>query len=1196
MKYISFICLFALCAAASVSGQEAQSAGSSIQSQRYKGYPSHDADIDLLSGFRNPPKGYGNVPFYWWSGDHLSKERLSDQLDLLSSSATDGFAVSYIHTYPVVDSVFNKGGYGLYGRTEPGEPAVFSEEWWEIWKWFSGECAKRGLGVGLDDYTVGWVGNGYYPDEVEKQDTFRNYKGELEIEVIPVKRNETFRYELPENFLSAVAWPGKISLDSYVRQGAIRWQAEDDVHVYVIKTKKGYVLHPDYGKAMVDVYFNRFENKMTEGERAGMNYFFQDELSYPIHILSWSEDFQSEFEKRKGYDITPYLPALKAYIGPITPKIRLDYTEVLMDLSEERYFKPIYDWHADRGLIYGCDNLGRGLNPLSYVDYFRAISWFTAPGNDAPSKGSSFLQTKVSSSIAHLYDRPRTWLEAFHSMGWGSSGEWLTQQIDHHFMAGGNLVCMHGLYYSTHGGWWEWAPPCFHFRMPYWEHMKRWLAYTERMSYVLSQGDHVCDIALMYPTESMQAYPDATTETAFHVAMSLSNAGLDYDFVDFRSLREGRPANGELAIMHEKYKVLVVAGMKAMHYSSLEKMRDFYRAGGIVLATGGLPMASSRIGEQDEQVDAILREVFGMTAAEAASGKKGQKQTNAANGIGWYIAEGAIEKQIPDLIIPDFIAGTNGGKVLHRRIKDRDVYMVMNVDKGSECFFRSKGKVELWNAHEGTVQPFPVVRQDSNGTWLRMDKEYTNSYLIVFSPGEPEMEQIIAKKDVPSFQIQYDGEWKVDLQPTLDNKWGDFRLPASDERIGAEARVFRFMPDEKASSDWMSPDFDDTAWDEGIYGYGPQAETSSDSLPGWRSVSFSWQYGIWDQPGSQGYHGLKSKVSDGFFILSGGGKQEFRTFVYVPVSGRYRIAQVQTPADVIRIDGKEVERKLHLDKGWHRLQVEYANTPRMDYQSQTGAYEDFRPRGAVVFLPEQAPEPVKPSIYEDRIAMRWTDSDHLCFDPYQGKYQVWNYRFRSVPGLEALSFAVRGTDLKVWVDGVRLPDSAIQVIGKETPDGINRYQVQCPEKQERVGIIAFSVKTQAGWQATSALVEPVRLKTGTGLMKAGDWAETGALRYYSGGMKYENDFRLPHKAEGQEVWLDLGSIVATCEVWVNGSAAGILMSPPYRIDITPYVREGANRIEVLVYSTLSNHYQTIPTPYRGDPRAGLIGPVRISFY
>lgn len=1187
MKYCCLLFSFLWGWAVSVSGQEKVSA--------CKGFPSREADLDVLPGFQHPPKGYGNVPFYWWSGDHLSKERLEAQLDLLSSSTTDGFAVSYIHTDPKTDSLFNKGGYGLYGKTEPGEPAVFSEEWWDIWKWFSGECAKRGLGVGLDDYTVGWIGNGYYPDELEERETFKHYKGELDIRAVPVKRNESFEYELPANYVTSVVWPGKIVLDGFVRQGKIKWQAKEDAHVYVVTAKDSYILHPDYGKALVDVYFNRFENKMTEEERAGMNYFFQDELSYPIGMLSWSEDFPAEFQKRKGYDILPYLPALKSYIGPVTPKIRLDYTEVLMDLSEERYYKPIYDWHADRGLIYGCDNLGRGKDPLAYIDYFRAVSWYTAPGNDAPSQGSSFLQTKVSSSITHLYNRPRTWLEAFHSMGWGSSGEWLTRQIDHHFIAGGNLVCMHGLYYSTHGGWWEWAPPCFHFRMPYWEHMKTWLSYTERMSYLLSQGDHVCDIALMYPTESMQAYPEATADTAFHVAMNLSQRGLDYDFIDFRSLRQSRLEKGELHITNEKYKVLVVAGMRAMHHSSFLKMRDFYRSGGIVLATGGLPVASSREGEQDPEVDEILKEVFGMTAADVAQNREGRKQTNAAHGIGWYIADGAVEKYIPELIVPDFVPNENGGKVLHRKVGNRDVYMVMNVDKGSTCFFRSTGKVELWNAQDGSVCPCPVIRQNEQGTWLEMDKEYTNSYLVVFSPGKPEMEQKQEKNRQPSFQIQFDGEWEVDLLPTLNNKWGDFRLPVKDGLIGAEARAFRVMPEGEAPSDWMKVDFDDRSWTEEIYGYGPQAETYSDSLPTWQPVSFSWEYGVWDQPGSQGYHGLKSKVSDGFFILFGGGKQLFRTYVYAQESGGYRIEQVHTPATAICLDGQSVAGKVTLAKGWHQLQVEYAGTPRMDYQSKTGAFRDFRPRGAVVFLPEQAPEPVKPSIYADQVAMRWTQSDHLYFDPYRGRHAVWNYRFRSVPGLEAMRFAVRGTGLNVWIDGEKLPDSAIRPVGTERPDGINYYQVLCPEKQKRAGVVAFSVRAQTGWQGAAVLAEPVELQAGTGWMTAGDWAETGALRYYSGGMKYTQAFQFPMPVKGQKVLLDLGDIVATCEVRINGTSAGIMMSPPYRVEIGPYLQEGRNRIEVLVYSTLANHYQTFPTPYRGSPRAGLIGPVRLSF-
>lgn len=32
------------------------------------GYPDRSAEFDALPGFRNPPPGYGEVPFWWWTG------------------------------------------------------------------------------------------------------------------------------------------------------------------------------------------------------------------------------------------------------------------------------------------------------------------------------------------------------------------------------------------------------------------------------------------------------------------------------------------------------------------------------------------------------------------------------------------------------------------------------------------------------------------------------------------------------------------------------------------------------------------------------------------------------------------------------------------------------------------------------------------------------------------------------------------------------------------------------------------------------------------------------------------------------------------------------------------------------------------------------------------------------------------------
>ena len=51
------------------------------------------------------------------------------------------------------------------------------------------------------------------------------------------------------------------------------------------------------------------------------------------------------------------------------------------------------------------------------------MRWYSAPGCDDPKlQGArAFKGLKVNSSIAHLYQRPRVWVEAFHSSGWGTS-------------------------------------------------------------------------------------------------------------------------------------------------------------------------------------------------------------------------------------------------------------------------------------------------------------------------------------------------------------------------------------------------------------------------------------------------------------------------------------------------------------------------------------------------------------------------------------------------------------------------------------------------------------------------------------------------------------------------------------------------------------------------------------------------------
>ncbi|PXV59955.1 alpha-L-rhamnosidase-like protein [Dysgonomonas alginatilytica] len=1167
------------------------------QEQRFKGYPSLNNNMNLEADFAHPPKGYGNVPFYWWNGDSLNRERLAAQLDILRNAPIDGFAVSYIHSNPKVDKELNKNGYGRFGRTDPGRPEVFTDKWWDIWNWFSGQCASYGIGLGLDDYTLGWVGNGYWTDEIVKEKSFQDYQGKLKIETISVKRGETIRVLLTDNLLQIVAFPEAKTLKSNVRNKELVWQAptDKDCKVYIIRTGSAYELHPDYGKRVVETYFENFTRHLDEKAQKGMNYFFQDELDYPLTMLSWSEDLPQEFQKRKGYDILPYLPALVDDIGDITPKIRLDYAEVLTQLAEERYFKPIFDWHEKRGLIYGCDNNGRGLEPIEYVDYFRMTSWFTAPGNDAPARGSSFPQTKVSSSISHLYKRPRTWLEAFHSMGWDSNGEWLTKQLDHHLLAGGNLVCMHGLYYSTHGGWWEWAPPCFHFRMPYWPHMKKWLEYSERLSFLLSQGTHVCDIAVMYPTETLQAYPNADTKGMWDLVDSLSIRGLDYDFIDYQSLQKADIQDSQLSVSGEKYKILILADMKALHHNTLLKVLDFHRKGGIVVATGALPVATSKSGANDPEIKKILDEIFNTSSLE-------RRQSFFEPDMNKLLS------MIPKLIVRDFIPQNGKGRVLHRRIGEKDVYMVADVAKDSEIFFRSKGKVERWIGESGAIVEQPILRQTEDGTWVRFDGEENNSRLIVFSPGSPVYENVsnnkIQKKTVQSIE----GNWDIDIIPTMQNKWGDYRLPASDAYIGAEARDFSYKLVSSQSIGTSAPLFDATS-PKGVYGYAPYMETqtlpatlnlneylsSEDNLikGNWKPYCFSWQYGVFDSPGSQGYHGLKGKVDNRFIILDQGGHQLFRTYAYADKKGWYKIEQEGTAPDFISIGNKPVnDKRIYLSEGWHPLVIAYANTPKEEYnlEDKKSYSWDDRKRSALVLYPEEYPALSTTSPYDHIISTKWYNTGYLPFDPYAGTNGNWYYQFETAPGTKELVMTIKGTLTQLWIDEKESDRNQIQKMGQ---DGI--YRIKLNKKNSGISTVTLLAKPDRGFIGPALFSKPVELTCENGQMPLGDWSQFGALKYYSGGMLYKKKIVITEDLYRKNAILNLGGVDATCEVKINGKEAGVLISPPYQLDITNLVKKGENVIEVLIYSTLSNHYQDIPSAYRGVPRAGLLGPVALEW-
>ena len=339
-----------------------------------------------------------------------------------------------------------------YG-VEPADPPWFSEHWWKI---FLGVCADaKELGIRLWFYDqLGFGCSNVQEGLIAQHPEYIGYTLEMTA--------------------------GKVAI-----------------------VRRGYdYLHPAAAQALIEAVHGEF------ARRAG-NYFgsvivgsFQDQLT---PLLTWSRDFAVAFQRRAGYDIEPEVAALWGKGGPNAEKVRLDYQRIRAALAEEAFFRPLGEWHEHQGLLCGCDQKGfarRGY-PIDcvrmYADYQRTHRWFSAPGSDH--RGD----TKIHSSLAQLYGRPRVWLEGFHSSGWGTTLEETFDWLIPYLRAGANLYNPHAVYYSTRHGWWEWAPPSSCWRQPYWRHYRHFARTVSRLCAVLSQGEHVCNVAVLFPTSTVQA-------------------------------------------------------------------------------------------------------------------------------------------------------------------------------------------------------------------------------------------------------------------------------------------------------------------------------------------------------------------------------------------------------------------------------------------------------------------------------------------------------------------------------------------------------------------------------------------------------------------------------------------------------------------------------------------------------------------
>ncbi len=1100
---------------------------------------------ELFDSFSTPPKGYGTVPFYWWLGDTLTKERLRDQLDRLADHHIGGLQVNYAHS--------DKGGHS-WGLTYEGSPAIFSDEWWSLFAWFTAEANKRGICVSLSDYTLLSPGQEKFTDKILKEHP--DMKGQL-LHCVreAVAAGEPVSLQLPSAPLCLVIMDGDRTIYP-------EYSYRDDtvfitppasgelIAVYASEKELSYdPMHPMSGERMADAFFGEFERRLGPELSRGLNFFFSDELDFGVGGDLWNDFFADEFIRRKGYDIRPLLYRLYSGKGE-SVKTRLDYHDVIVALEEENYFSKIFGWHEARGMTYGCDHGGRGYNVVEFGDYMRTQKYNQGPGCDQPRLSSDIVKNKVASSIAHLHRRPRVWLEGFYGSGWGTSSGALTDAIARNFVMGQNLLSLHGLYYSTHGGWWEWAPPCNCFRMPYWRHMDMLLAAVERLSFTMTRGVHTCGVGIIYPVDAVHGGIDGelSVSTAFGLADRLYSAGTDLDYLDRESIASAAANDGQLSISGESYGIIVIPEMRSLSIDAYKTLAEASLAGVTIISIGAPPLYSD--GDVSIYRERLLKGC--VTVPDVASAIL-------------YIERTARRDVIPEVTDKFYVA--------HRRLGSADIYMTYGIPRGEKCFFRGNGHAVYLNVRDGKKYLIEGAERAESGVTFRMPVESDEFQVFAIGDDIP-YECVLCESEVAD-TITLPDEWRFRLSPTMDNTFGDYELPPRKELLPCQIKSVlyegRNVPVTYGPYFLFKERFESEA------GYLSAIDAANcGETDGFAPYEFSFRFGVFDAPGHQGYHGLKGNVSDDFLTV--GKRVETQTSEkYVPYDrgfGRVfftnvcaekamtaRIITGKLLPDALYVNGVRVDgNEVTLKPGKNRVVAGYRECGRTHLIFAKGEVG-----------PQSFP-----------LSMRWYRSENvLSYDCGDGGTQ--NFSFISPPALRELTIPCRGVVKAVTVGG----HEAVVTRG----EGV--FTAKTVNVIPGTAEVRITVSGTDGSYGGAVFTAPIEADCGEGMMPSVDWSRIDGLRYYSGGAVYSQTVKLERGRLCDAAVLSVDKIASSAEAFINGKSVGVRFAPPWSWNIGSELHEGENEIRFEVYNTLGNHYEYIPTRYRSGTESGLIGHTKI---
>ncbi|MCE5241549.1 hypothetical protein LLH23_24050 [bacterium] len=556
----------------------------------------------------------------------------------------------------------------------------------------------------------------------------------------------------PGRFVSAAAYPVRegqldlahaVDLGGSVAEGKLSWQAPaGDWHVLALTEGRLYegthaqmslnekipyinLLMPEPTARFLQVTHDQYAARL--GQDLGQTFIstFTDEPSLmsvflrkmPYRPLPWSPNLPTEFAKRRGYELAPFLPGLVADCGSRGLKARYDYWQTVGELVSESFFGQIQEWCHRHGVLSGGHLLAEesvAAHPGLYGDFFRCIRRLDAPSLDCLTSVPEQVPWHVARLLASAGDLTGKTVvmceTSDHAQQYRPAGdtrpavvvseEQIRGTCNRLIYGGVNVITSYYRFVGLTSA-----------------QLRRLNEHIGRCCTMLTGGHQVTDVAVLYPSETLWRHTvpshlwatDAggarqVEQAYFAASRALYADGRDFTYVDSQALADAQVRDGVLTHGALQWRLVVLPRVDTLPMAAWENLARFWRQGGAVVALGALP-TNSESEFPSAAVQALAREMFGQPTGPGVV-------TNAAGGAGVYLPPGSealLSLALGGLLEPDVQTAPGSPiRATHRRLDGREVYFVINDSPASwtgEVSVCATGDGEQWDPVTGQMTP-----------------------------------------------------------------------------------------------------------------------------------------------------------------------------------------------------------------------------------------------------------------------------------------------------------------------------------------------------------------------------------------------------------------------------------------------------------------------------------------------------------